>query len=172
MAETSPTGNDEGEHAGPMIVQLQTLRALAKKGLLTHEDVGQIVRESEEMLAEPLKSRFRQLAETITPPAPGEDDQSGQAPDARKPVNFSVTPKQILDAQRAIDTASLNGILFLAMLLKKLRIMTSRHCEVMHGVMSKPLNLRGNADNPMVQIAQRRLDEHFAQIREAPGKQA
>src|SRR5690606_16178752 len=74
MADTSAGASDESQGSGPMIVQLQTLRALARKGLLTHEDVGQIVHDSEQMLAEPDRSRFRELAATIAPTAAAEDE--------------------------------------------------------------------------------------------------
>ena len=79
-------------------------------------------------------------------------------------MKLEMTKKQAFQAQRAVDTAALNGIVFLAMLLKRHECVTHDEVEMLHAMMSKPLGLSDHAANPLVQITQQHLDEQFATI--------
>lgn len=82
-------------------------------------------------------------------------------------MQFRVSQKQLLQAQNAVDTSTLNGLIFMAMTLKRRGLLTDSEAEVMHTVMCKPLNAPDAAANPIVQVTQQHLDEQFASIREA-----
>lgn len=73
-----------------------------------------------------------------------------------------LTAQQMLEAQQALDVAAFNGILSLAILLRKRELLTNAETKGLHDIMSKPLSLAGNADNPVVQDAQHNLDQLFA----------
>lgn len=73
-----------------------------------------------------------------------------------------LTAQQMLEAQQALDVAAFNGILSLAIILRKRNFLTDAETEGLHDIMSKPLALPGNADNPVVQDAQQNLDQLFA----------
>jgi len=73
-----------------------------------------------------------------------------------------LTAQQLLEAQQALDVAAFNGILSLAIVLRKRNVLTRAETEALHDIMSKPLSLPGNADNPVVQDAQQNLDQLFA----------
>jgi hypothetical protein len=73
-----------------------------------------------------------------------------------------LTAQQMLEAQQALDVAAFNGILSLAIVLRKRNLLTGRETESLHDIMSKPLSLAGNANNPVVQHAQHNLDQLFA----------
>jgi hypothetical protein len=73
-----------------------------------------------------------------------------------------VSPQQLLEAQQALDVAAFNGILSLAIILRKRNLLTDRETEGLHDIMSKPLSMPGNAGNPVVQDAQQNLDQLFA----------
>ncbi|WP_028966273.1 hypothetical protein [Sphingomonas phyllosphaerae] len=73
-----------------------------------------------------------------------------------------LTAQQLLEAQQALDVAAFNGILSLAIVLRKRNLLTDVETEGLHDIMSKPLLLAGNADNPVVQDAQHNLDQLFA----------
>lgn len=73
-----------------------------------------------------------------------------------------LTAQQLLEAQQALDVAAFNGILSLAIVLRKRNLLTDIETEGLHDIMSKPLSLAGNADNPVVQDAQHNLDQLFA----------
>ena len=73
-----------------------------------------------------------------------------------------LTAQQMLEAQQALDVAAFNGILSLAILLRKRKLLTDVETESLHDIMSKPLSMPGNADNPVVQNAQQNLDHLFA----------
>ncbi|MDF2496355.1 hypothetical protein [Sphingomonas sp.] len=73
-----------------------------------------------------------------------------------------LTAQQLLEAQQALDVAAFNGILSLAIVLRKRKLLTDAETEGLHDIMSKPLSLPGNADNPVVQDAQQNLDQLFA----------
>ncbi|VXC95667.1 hypothetical protein [Sphingomonas sp. 8AM] len=73
-----------------------------------------------------------------------------------------LTAQQLLEAQQALDVAAFNGILSLAIVLRKRNLLTDVETEGLHDIMSKPLSLAGNADNPVVQDAQHNLDQLFA----------
>ena len=75
-----------------------------------------------------------------------------------------VTAQQLLEAQQALDVAAFNGILSLAIVLRKKKLLTDAETKSLHDIMSKPLSLPGNADNPVVQDAQQNLDQLFALI--------
>jgi hypothetical protein len=72
-----------------------------------------------------------------------------------------LTAQQLLEAQQALDVAAFNGILSLAIILQKRDMLTNLEARGLHDVMSKPLALPGNADNPVVQDAQHNLDKLF-----------
>jgi hypothetical protein len=73
-----------------------------------------------------------------------------------------LTAQQLLEAQQALDVAAFNGILSLTIILRKRRLLTDVETARLHDIMSKPLSLPGNADNPVVQDAQQNLDQLFA----------
>jgi hypothetical protein len=73
-----------------------------------------------------------------------------------------LTAQQMLEAQQALDVASFNGILSLAIVLRQRKLLTDAETKSLHDIMSKPLSLSGNADNPVVQDAQQNLDHLFA----------
>ena len=73
-----------------------------------------------------------------------------------------LTAQQMLEAQQALDVAAFNGILSLAIVLRKRRLLTDIETKSLHDIMSKPLSLPGNADNPLVQDAQHNLDQLFS----------
>ncbi|HEU4956310.1 MAG TPA: hypothetical protein VFT40_01645 [Sphingomicrobium sp.] len=75
-----------------------------------------------------------------------------------------LTAQQLLEAQQALDVAAFNGILSLAIVLRKRKLLTDAETKSLHDIMSKPLSLPGNADNPVVQDAQQNLDQLFALI--------
>jgi len=75
-----------------------------------------------------------------------------------------LTAQQMLEAQQALDVAAFNGILSLAIVLRKRKLLTDGETKRLHDIMSKPLSLAGNADNPVVQDAQHNLDQLFALV--------
>ena len=75
-----------------------------------------------------------------------------------------LTAQQMLEAQQALDVAAFNGILSLAIVLRKRKLLTDGETKALHDTMSKPLSLAGNADNPVVQHAQHNLDQLFALV--------
>ena len=75
-----------------------------------------------------------------------------------------LTAQQLLEAQEALDVAAVNEILSLAIVLRKRKLLTDAETKSLHDIMSKPLSLPGNADNPVVQDAQQNLDQLFALI--------
>ena len=75
-----------------------------------------------------------------------------------------LTAQQMLEAQQALDVAAFNGILSLAIVLRKRKLLTDGETKSLHDIMSKPLSLAGNADNPVVQDAQQNLDQLFASL--------
>ena len=79
-----------------------------------------------------------------------------------------LTAQQMLEAQQALDVAAFNGILSLAIVLRKRRLLTDTETKSLHDIMSKPLSLPGNADNPVVQDAQHNLDQLFSHLVERP----
>ena len=79
-----------------------------------------------------------------------------------------LTAQQVLEAQQALDVAAFNGILSLAIVLRKRRLLTDIETKSLHDIMSKPLSLPGNADNPVVQDAQHNLDQLFSHLVERP----
>lgn len=70
--------------------------------------------------------------------------------------------QQMLEAQQALDVAAFNGILSLAIVLRRANLLTDAETRGLHDIMSKPLSLPGNAENPVVQDAQQNLDYLFA----------
>jgi hypothetical protein len=73
-----------------------------------------------------------------------------------------LTAQQLLEAQQALDVAAFNGILSLAIVLRKRNLLTDAETGRLHDIMSRPLSLPGNAANPVVQDAQQNLDQLFA----------
>ena len=73
-----------------------------------------------------------------------------------------LTAQQMLEAQQALDVAAFNGILSLAIVLRKRKLLTDAESTSLHDIMSKPLSLAGNADKTVVQDAQHNLDQLFA----------
>lgn len=73
-----------------------------------------------------------------------------------------LTAQQMLEAQQALDIAAFNGILSLAIILRKRNLLTDAETKSLHDIMSKPLALPGNANNPIVQDAQHNLDQLFS----------
>ncbi len=73
-----------------------------------------------------------------------------------------VNAQQMLEAQQALDVAAFNGILSLAIVLRRANLLTDAETRGLHDIMSKPLSLPGNAENPVVQDAQQNLDYLFA----------
>lgn len=74
--------------------------------------------------------------------------------------------QQSLDAQQALDISALNGIICLAIALKKRSLLTDEEASYMHEMMSKPLSMPKNANNRAVQDAQQNLDGLFAVLLE------
>jgi hypothetical protein len=77
-----------------------------------------------------------------------------------------LTAQQMLEAQQALDVAAFNGILSLAIVMRKRRLLTDGETKSLHDIMSKPLSLPGNSGNPVVQDAQQNLDQLFALVME------
>lgn len=75
-----------------------------------------------------------------------------------------LTAQQMLEGQQALDIAAFNGILSLAIVLRKRTLLTDAETKSLHDIMSKPLSLPGNAGNPLVQDAQQNLDQLFALV--------
>ena len=75
-----------------------------------------------------------------------------------------LTAQQVLEAQQALDVAAFNGILSLAIVLRQRKLLSDAETKSLHDIMSKPLSLPGNADNPVVQHAQHNLDQLFAMV--------
>ena len=73
-----------------------------------------------------------------------------------------MTDKQLVEAQQALDIAALNGMISLAIMLKKRGLMTIAEAKSMHDSVTKPLSLPDVADNPLIQDAARNLDDLFA----------
>jgi len=73
-----------------------------------------------------------------------------------------LTPQQLVEAQQALDVAAFNGILSLAIVLRKRNLLSDQETGRLHDIMSRPLSMPGNADNPVVQDAQQNLDQLFA----------
>jgi hypothetical protein len=73
-----------------------------------------------------------------------------------------LTAQQMLEAQQALDVAAFNGILSLAIILRKRNLLADAETKSLHDIMSKPLALAGNANNPVVQDAQHNLDQLFS----------
>jgi hypothetical protein len=78
-----------------------------------------------------------------------------------------LTAQQMLEAQQALDVAAFNGILSLAFVLRKRKLLSDVETKNLHDIMSKPLSLPGHADNPVVQDAQQNLDQLFAIVVES-----
>jgi len=77
---------------------------------------------------------------------------------------FEMDDEQVRYALQALDISAINGIVSLAIMLKKRGLMTSEEGEAMLDAMSKPLNLAEVANNPVVQDTQQKLDMLFAEI--------
>ncbi len=75
-----------------------------------------------------------------------------------------MTEEQMRDAQQALDIAAINGVLSLAIMLKKRDLMTAEEGASLYDSMSKPLAMGEVANNPIVQNAQHNLDLLFAEI--------
>lgn len=73
-----------------------------------------------------------------------------------------LTAQQVLEAQQALDVAAFNGILSLAIILRQRGLLSAAETRSLHDIMSKPLALPGDANNPVVQDAQQNLDQLFA----------
>ncbi|MFL0414945.1 hypothetical protein [uncultured Sphingomonas sp.] len=73
-----------------------------------------------------------------------------------------LSAQQVLEAQQALDVAAFNGILSLAIVLRKRGLLTTDETRSLHDIMSRPLSLPGNANNPVVQDAQHNIDQLFA----------
>lgn len=73
-----------------------------------------------------------------------------------------LTAQQVLEAQQALDVAAFNGILSLAIILRQRGLLSVAETTSLHDIMSKPLALPGDANNPVVQDAQQNLDQLFA----------
>lgn len=58
-----------------------------------------------------------------------------------------LTPQQLLEAQQALDVAAFNGILSLAIVLRKRNLLSDQETGRLHDIMSRPLSMPGNADN-------------------------
>jgi hypothetical protein len=82
-----------------------------------------------------------------------------------------LTTQQILEAQQALDVAAFNGILSLAIVLRKRNLLTDLETASLHDIMSRPLSMPGNAGNPVVQDAQHNLDRLFAGLAHRSGLQ-
>lgn len=78
--------------------------------------------------------------------------------------DHDLTAQQMLEAQQALDVASFNGILSLAIVLRKRNLLTDAETVKLHDIMSRPLSLAGNAANPVIQDAQQNLDQLFAMM--------
>lgn len=77
-------------------------------------------------------------------------------------LEHDLTAQQMLEAQQALDVAAFNGILSLAIILRKRSLLSEAETKSLHDIMSRPLGLAGNANNPVVQDALQNLDELFA----------
>ncbi len=77
-----------------------------------------------------------------------------------------VTPEQMRDAETALDIAAFNGLLEIAIILKKRGLITPAELSSMHEGMTKPLSLPVNAKNPLIQGAHQNLDVLFATLLE------
>ena len=77
-------------------------------------------------------------------------------------AEHELSAQQMLEAQEALDVAAFNGILSLAIILRKRKLLTDAETVRLHDIMSRPLALPGNANNPVVQDAQHNLDQLFA----------
>ena len=75
---------------------------------------------------------------------------------------LALTKQQFAEAQQALDIAALNGIVFLAEILKKRGLLEAVEIQGLHETMTTPLSLPQNATNPAVQDAHHNLDLLFA----------
>ena len=53
---------------------------------------------------------------------------------------YELSAQQLLEAQQALDVAAFNGILSLAIILRKRALLTDAETEGLHDIMSKPLS--------------------------------
>ena len=72
-----------------------------------------------------------------------------------------LTAQQMLEAQQALDVAAFNGILSLAIVLRKRKLLTDAESTSLHDIMSKPLSLDSKADKTVVQETQHNNDKLF-----------
>lgn len=77
---------------------------------------------------------------------------------------FALTKQQFAEAQQALDIATLNGIVFLAEILKRRSLLAAGEIQDLHETMTKPLSLPQNATNPAVQDAHHKLDLLFSAL--------
>lgn len=75
---------------------------------------------------------------------------------------LQLTRQQLAQAQHSFDSAALNGIMALAVILKKRGLISEDEIELMHETMVKPLDSRQNATNPLAQATQEHIDRLFA----------
>lgn len=67
-------------------------------------------------------------------------------------------------ALSAMDISAINGLVGIAIVLKKRGLITANELKDLHDSMSKPLSLPINAGNPILQDAQSRMDDLFATL--------
>lgn len=79
-------------------------------------------------------------------------------------MKLKITQRQAFDAQRAVDTAAMNGVIALVMLMCQRQLISAEEVRHIHTSMIKPLNSNENAGNPIVQNTLQHLDEQFAAI--------
>lgn len=85
-------------------------------------------------------------------------------------MKLGMTQKQAFEAQQAVDTSALNGVVYIATLLHRQGLVTREEAVHLYEVMGRPLGVRENAGNPLVQVTHQHLDEQFSAILKQPPK--
>lgn len=74
------------------------------------------------------------------------------------------TATNLIEAHEAATVSAINGIVSLANILRKRRLLSDAEASAMYQSMSLPLGLPRHADNPAVQDLQLNLDGLFAEV--------
>lgn len=76
-----------------------------------------------------------------------------------------MSAEQMRDAQQTLDIAAFNGLVTVAILLKKRGLINDAELDDLHAAVTKPLTMPEVANNPLVQDAYRNLDSMFSALR-------
>lgn len=75
------------------------------------------------------------------------------------------TERQLADAQAALDISAINGIISLAITLRKRGVATAEDIESLHAYMVKPFDQPHNANNSILSHPRQEIDALLAIVR-------